>query len=286
MFFSYRTLLHEAIVANHFKTLRAILEFPGVVIDAVDAEGYTPLHYACMMKDSRLLDIFLSDKYHMNVNIYTYQGKAPAHIVMRYGTPEMVMKLLDSPGIYLNIPDKDGKTPFILAAEKGQRELYDYFLSKPELNVNKQSRTEGIAAIHIAVDNNDTDLFERLAHHPDISFDLRTTIGKSPLHYAAGRGYLDLVKYLVTQGKCDVNATTVCFVLTKSVLRSFWSPFISHLTPLHYAAEHLHANVVNYLLTVDGVDPEKRDVSGLCPRGVIRSGNTWTYNPEIRFMLF
>lgn len=155
----------------------------------------------------------------MDVNAYTYQGKAPAHIAIRYASTGMVMRLMDSPGIYLNIPDNDGKTPFLLAAEKGDHDLYDFFLSKPELDVNRQSRTEGVAAIHVAVDNNDTDLFYRLARHPDTKFDLRTAIGKSPLHYAAGRGYLDMVKFLITEGKCDCNATTkVHFMLNLEFL--------------------------------------------------------------------
>lgn len=48
----------------------------------------------------------------------------------------------------------------------------------------------------------------------------------------------------------------------------------------------MHADVVNYLLTVDGLDPEKRDASGLTPRGVIRNRNGWVYDPEVQFRRF
>ena len=243
------------------------MAFPGVLVDVTDAEGLAPVHYACMTQDSRLLYLFLSENYRLNMNIYSRQGRAPIHLAMRYASVPMVKRLLECPEVSVNITDNDGKTPLILAAEMRRTDLYDPILSDPEVDVNIQSHTERTAAIHIAVENDDTELFEKLVHHEGIQFDLRTNIGKSPLHYAAAKGNLDMVKFLAVNGRCDVNAATN-----------------SGLTPIHYAAESRHIDVVNYLLTVDGIDPAKRDVSGLLPRGLVKRGSQWEYIPDVRFI--
>lgn len=61
--------------------------------------------------------------------------------------------------------------------------------------------------------------------------------GSLLLHWAAGGGHLDLVRYLVEERGCDVNAVQVGH-------RSF-----AGRTPLHWAARHGHVAVVDYLLT-------------------------------------
>jgi len=52
----------------------------------------------------------------------------------------------------------------------------------------------------------------------------------TPIHYAAQRGHLSVVEYLVNQ-KADINARA----------KDDW-------TPLHYAAENGHLSVVEYLV--------------------------------------
>ena len=63
-----------------------------------------------------------------------------------------------------------------------------------------------------------------------------TPDGSTPLHLAATRGYLEIVKLLAEAG-ADIAATNAC-----------------GQTPLHKCAEHGHDDVMAYLLNKEGVD--------------------------------
>lgn len=86
----------------------------------------------------------------------------------------------------------------------------------------------------------------------DINIDARDRKNKTPLHYAACEGYLEVVHILVEHGagveaRDDVNRT-----------------------PLHSAAESGHEDIMIYLFT-SGANVEARDVENCTPIDLLRT---------------
>lgn len=52
-----------------------------------------------------------------------------------------------------------------------------------------------------------------------------------------------------------------------------------YLSALHYAAGHQKAEVVDYLLSLEGIIANSKDVSGLGPRGVVLENGKYVYKP-------
>lgn len=52
-----------------------------------------------------------------------------------------------------------------------------------------------------------------------------------------------------------------------------------YLSALHYAAGHQKADVVNFLLSQEGIIADSKDVSGLGARGVVFENGKYVYKP-------
>jgi ankyrin repeat protein len=74
--------------------------------------------------------------------------------------------------------------------------------------------------------------------------------GASPLHWAAGSGYLDVTRYLIEECECDPNKG-------QKGKRSF-----SGRTSLHWAARNGHVEIVRYLVRTCSVDLEAATIDG------------------------
>jgi hypothetical protein len=158
---------------------------------------------------------------------------------VHYGSVEMVKFLLDN-GADVNGTNKDGYTALMLAAEKGFQPIVE-LLSKAasvELNkgaktalwlavsagkdptalyligagtdVNKADAEQGRTPLYLAADvgKSKMPLIEALVKKGANVNQATTKGGKTPVHVAAEKGFLDVVTYLVVDGKADVNTTT------------------------------------------------------------------------------
>lgn len=92
--------------------------------------------------------------------------------------------------------------------------------------------------------------------------------GRTPLHWAAAQGYVDLVHFLVNQEKTNLNAVYGSFFGRLKTKKSadFNNDPVENMTPLHLAVIHNHLEVVAILLKV----PSERglDVNAICKRKV------------------
>jgi ankyrin repeat protein len=91
-------------------------------------------------------------------------------------------KLLVAHGAKVNVPDKQGTTPFEVAVVRGDRELIKLLLAnKADVNVRRPS--DGATVLHLAVQSGNRELIELiLASKADVN--ARDNAGKTPLDYA------------------------------------------------------------------------------------------------------
>ena len=94
--------------------VQIFLKKGGIDVNKRDAEGNTPLHYACLKGYRDIVSLLLENK--ADATAVNNQSETPLHAAARTGNKEIIERLLDC-GSDINATDKDGKTPLICLAD-------------------------------------------------------------------------------------------------------------------------------------------------------------------------
>jgi ankyrin repeat protein len=70
------TALHFACDTQNLDILTALLKYPGIDVNSVDAQGRTPLYCACMNEDPKVIELLLK-RGDVDINKTTIQGETP-----------------------------------------------------------------------------------------------------------------------------------------------------------------------------------------------------------------
>ena len=257
------TPFHHAAKENHID-LVTLLVNSGCDINAVDADErqQTPLHKAAMFGHVESIKLLLENK--ANANLRDKNGYTPLQTAIIYGGDIQVVKMLlektdlmntdkneqnilhtavkyhqvDAISLILNREygtlliskaDKDGFTPLHLAVSLGQLDTVESFL-KLRIDITK-TITKGKNILHLAATTDNVAVMTLLLKLKDVSslINQPDLYFHTPLHYAAKYGQESQTVSLLDKG-----ASTI-------VTRDGYSP-------LHYACQEGHLNVVKKLL--------------------------------------
>jgi len=238
--------------------VKALIEKSPQLVDARDADGDAPLHYAVYGQDAGLVN-YLIDK-GAKIDLAGAQAKTPLHIAASNDRREIVVALLKrgaaldtrddykrtalilcarergqaatgrvliDAGADVNAADKFGSTALELAAWRGKAEFIDLLLEKGAKLPEGGQNWEGL--LSQAADNGLTKLFRRLTEGGQ---DLKTVdpSGAWFLHSAAAGGSAEIVGLLLGKG-FDPGTPN----------RFGW-------TPLHYAARDGRTDAARILI--------------------------------------
>lgn len=205
-------LLHVATSVDVMEVL--CLGFVNLDLNTCDSRGQTPMHLAAI--EGRVEAVRFLVSVGGDVEIADVQGYTPLHYAAQQGHLEIVECLL-SHSIYAKYAvNKDGKTAFALAVDKGNSHLYD-ILHLGDL-LHRGARINDIHAIKSC-----------LAQGARVNG--MDQNGWTPLHRASFKGHLESVKLLVSHG-AQVDLVDG-----------------SGYTPLLRAVEGGHVEVAMYLLS-------------------------------------
>ncbi|KAF9888944.1 hypothetical protein FE257_008113 [Aspergillus nanangensis] len=123
-----RTALARAVEKGHPMTVETLLNAQGVEVDCHDVHGQTPFAMAARLGEVGILKKLFDSG--ANINSEDMQKVTPLAWAVMERRQSVIEVLLDLPGIGVDQPNNDGRTPFSLAAEQGLIPIMQLLLDK------------------------------------------------------------------------------------------------------------------------------------------------------------
>lgn len=226
------TPLHFAALGGHFKVAEYFMNLYSYVGDFNkndDVYGGTPLHYAASSGNLQLVQ-FLIDK-NADVNERADNNDIPLHYAVSPGGNLEIVKHLIRKGAIHSIQSSDGTPTIHYAALGGHLDIMQYLIN--DLHSEYDIKSNGIHTLHYAVRGGSLPVVQYLVEQKGADLNVKNNVDGTPLHDAAYRGHIDIVRYLLKKG---ANAQ----------LRDQMNN-----TPIDCARERGHSSTVNCLQSVN-----------------------------------
>ncbi|KAK2716435.1 hypothetical protein QYM36_010851 [Artemia franciscana] len=244
------TPLHHAAENSHLLIVTQLCTHATILghsnlINMQSSSGETVLHSAAKNSKSDVNLIMVLLKNGANAALFTHsENETVLHYCAKAGHAKM-MEVIFSEGNnfqqVINIQDRCGRSPLLLAAKYGHTRVMDLLL-KNQARVDVFD-SEGFSALHYASESGHSSSCDLLLIH-NAFVNSKSRQGLTPLHLAALKGYTNLVKRLITIHGATIDSLT----LRKE-------------TPLQLAAESGQLEVCRLLLEL-GSNPEATDDTG------------------------
>lgn len=280
----------QKVLHNSYPSIFAeLLAAPNIDVSSADNDGVTPLHKAVTTMPLHCIEALLSCK-NVDVNCRTNSGETPLFFAATEGRGEVVRRLLKAANINVNDGNDQGCTPLHVA----QGTALDALLSSPHVNVNAVDN-EGNTPLHTCVKNRDvgedSDIhrLEVLLEHFDVNLNARNRAGQTPLHLYLSMDKTQNCEFLLGKHgidlsvKCDKHRTMLHYAAmnyskdatTADKLWRFGSLIVTDLgnigvnakadygtTAIHVAAYMVNRFMIEFLLTLPGLDVNAQDMFG------------------------
>ena len=150
--------LNAALKNNQFEAAR-ILITRHPITNPIDEEGNSALHHVCRMGHvPTLLSLIaiLEIQEDVNFNLRGLNQRTALHLAAengQAGTVNLLLETADKHHLEISPEDKDGVTPFLLAAREGHFEIVNMFLAHPRFkeNPNPVLAADGTTLFHKAI---------------------------------------------------------------------------------------------------------------------------------------
>ncbi|RDW90064.1 ankyrin repeat domain-containing protein [Aspergillus mulundensis] len=216
-----------------------------------DKNGDTPLHAAARLGDVEIACLLVLAK--ADLNPRNRLDCTPFWLAAYHGRMGMVTYMLGlndaedgtvQERVLVNAKDKDGITPFMIAALQGHDRVVNLLVSPGVLPLCLTTLDSVNEALWAAAAIGQAAVVT-LARIEGVNINYETPRCSTPLWIAAHNGHAEVVKFLVHQSGVDLNAVNS-----------------SGVTPLWTAAEAGHTDVVEILASLDGVNLHATDPGG------------------------
>ena len=224
------TIFHCAM--KHTDVFKCLINECNFDLMTVNDDGNTVLHY---LARKGLLDflLFMINHHHCNLMAFNIRYDTILHGALSQS--EIVKYFINKYNFHPMTVNVDGDTVLHYAAKKGLLEVLKFMINHHH-NCNLMATNKwGKTILHCAVEH--TEVVKYLII--ECNFDPTTLINDDEdtvLHYAAKKGLLDLLEFIINHHKCNLMATNK-----------------RDETILHCAVEH--TEVVKYLISECNCDP-------------------------------
>lgn len=205
------------------------------VINSRNWNGDNALLLAIQQGHTHIVTYLLSQG--VSAEVENYQKDTPLHLAAKGGFTELVDILLKYCTL-VDLTNIRGDTPLTMAAQYGHIDITSLLLDH-HASINHQNLS-GNSAVHLA----NCELVQFLVAK-GASLSLLNTDGLTPLLFHLQQGNLDVVKFLLSTRKCDINAFD-----------------LGHRTPLHLCAFRGYKDVLQAIFDIGGVSVNLQSMRG------------------------
>lgn len=283
------TMLHQVIRIKKAGLAKLLLE-AGALVNAVDEDGRTPLHHACVLGFTDGVKLLLA--YGACQTTSDKKGLIPLHLAAgkdRLNWSEQadyckIIRFLAQNRAVSNIQDRKGRTALHFAAMYGCHKVVEELIEQGANSlVFDQDRAYPLhySAGKVKVTYADKTDYSRIVKtfvKTGVCFDWADKYGKTPLHYAAAKGNDDIALFLIRKGSRvnsldNQGATPLHYALGKDSKRFVPLKYAEHIlsvaqleeySPLYRKEEEAHARIILELLQ-HGARCNAKDYAGYTP---------------------
>ena len=214
-----------------------LLQCPDVHVNLVTTSGCTAFHLACgrghLLVVKALLKIL-----ELDCKLLCHKGTSPFHEAVLASSNEVVRFLLQQPWCDVNSMTGPGFHPLHIAASHSDFELLKILLDIETININARCRNDGWTPLHIACSAGGLTFVEELLRCPTITPNVVEQTGKTPLHLASEKGFVEVVNALLNVADTEI------------------SPIIpsTQMSPLSLAVHHGFLDLIRTLMSNPKMD--------------------------------
>ncbi|XP_067650441.1 ankyrin repeat domain-containing protein 50-like isoform X1 [Haliotis asinina] len=264
---SSNTILHLACIGGHVDMVKYVLSLDVVDINVRGQYGRTPLMSAAWRGHRKVFDFLVSKG--GDASVVDDDGNNILHLACIGAQVEMVKYILSQDVVDTNSRGQFGRTPLMIAAEKGYRVVFDLLVDRGgDVSVVDD---DGNNILHVACIGGHLEMVKYVLSHDPMEIRSRGQYGRTPVLLAAEKGHRDVFDLLVSKGD-DVSSTDddgnnilhmaciggqvdmVQYVLSLNIV-DINSKGQHGRTPVMFAAEKGHMDVFDLLVR------EKADAS-------------------------
>lgn len=179
--------IHEAAKNNDISTVSALLTQTPNGIYQLDNDGRTPLHWACSMNNTAVIEEMLRFCKKDIDDLVDSSGWTPVHIVAALGNNEALQLFMNmDPKPDINLATNSGTTSIHLAVSKGHISTVQALLQQYKARVNVRDK-RGCSALHRAAAIGNDELVKLLVSK-NAAINATDRDGWTPLHHAFAEG--------------------------------------------------------------------------------------------------
>ena len=239
------TPLFWAACRGHEDVVRLLTTHENVNPNVSDRYGKTPLMEAVQERHIAIVQRLLAFEYiEINAQEHWDQSALTYAIRLEQNSTQILKLLLACDNIDVNLEDKGGRTPLMVAVESGNEEAIPLLLAHRDIQVNKRN-WRGRTALNIAAVLGNTIATQLLLAHGDIQVNIRDNKGQTALHLAAKRENAEAMRLLLAQEDTQANIRDN-----------------KGQTALHLAAKRENAEAMRLLLAQEDTQVNIRDNKG------------------------
>lgn len=197
--------VQRAVIDNNVMLLRSQLSSDPSLALQTDADGRTPLHWACSFQRPEMVKILLDPAGDGTVTVdidsmVDASGWTPFHIAASVGNLDVVYALAaHTPAPDANLQTGTGQTSLHYAVSKGHYEVASFLVRKCHASARVKDN-KGQYPLHRAAATGSIKMCELLIKEARAALNPRDSYGYTPLHHSLAEGHGDVAVYLVEQG--------------------------------------------------------------------------------------
>ncbi|KAL9125157.1 MAG: hypothetical protein Q9217_005596, partial [Psora testacea] len=189
--------LHYACQGGNEAIVNKLLELEGIDANSRNNLDETPLHSAIM---ENRIDVFrtLLSRTDVDVNATNFRGSTPLILALVNHNSAIALKLLDRDDVDVTLAPKLGSSAIFHAAYFGYEEVVRRLLANDQVNLQSLSTFPPTKApLHDAVEGGDEFVVKMFLEHAGVDVNVRGGSGRTPLSYAAIKGWEDITQLLL-----------------------------------------------------------------------------------------